>query len=56
MVHAVVEDIDPRNRDMMGCVDIPPMTMPAPRTEVNREVALWSFDLIRVSIILDADR
>mmetsp|Transcript_3361 Transcript_3361/g.4331 ORF Transcript_3361/g.4331 Transcript_3361/m.4331 type:complete len:120 (-) Transcript_3361:99-458(-) len=56
MVHAVVEDIDPRKRDMTGCVDIPPMTIPAPIIEVNKEVALCSRDLIRVSIIiLDAE-
>ncbi len=55
MVHAVVEEIDPQNRDMTGCVDIPPTTIPAPITEVNKEVALRSRDLIEVSIILDAD-
>ena len=40
---------------MTGCVDIPPTTIPAPITEVNKEVALRSRDLIEVSIILDAD-
>ena len=45
-------EIDPQNKDMTGCVEIPAMTIPELITVVTNEVTLLS-RVLRVSSIFD---